>query len=233
MTWRLALVAEVLERLHDAGTEKSLPPAVDSHPCCERILARHEPPGECQPVCGLSLGQLRQKRWHRRRHLFLGLRVFPAMVPMRDPRIVGGPLRHHECPRALSLRILQPANLGNGLRQLRCRLEKPAKDQLLFGVTSLLGRHQQGCLYSSRVPSARRPLCIRHRKAEAAQRAGVVPLKPHRDLQRLPGWQWLGQHKHGCMGPALLAVGRPAARHLSVDRSRGPAFFASKGFSSK
>src|SRR5262245_31580135 len=49
MCGRLAQLAEVARRAHDAFAEMMLPDAIDHHPRGERILPRHQPLGQSAP----------------------------------------------------------------------------------------------------------------------------------------------------------------------------------------
>ena len=89
----LALRAEVLGRLHQAGPEVHLPEPVHGDAGGQGVAGVDEPPRERQPVGLDALGQRRQHCGHAGEHLFGGAVVGAAVQPVG--RLAHGPLFHH------------------------------------------------------------------------------------------------------------------------------------------
>ena len=223
------LVSEILERRHDAAAEEGLPLPVDRHPGGERMTSRHEPLGQRQPIGGSALRQAGEKRRHGRGDLLPGLCVFPAMAEECLPRVVGRALTENERRRPTAELRFESADLLHRLNKLRGGSEKPTPHSPAFRLGPLRGRLPQGRLFRCREPSGLGALRPRHREPEAAKRAGVMAFELHHTLDRRPGGDRLGKREHRCMGPPLIAIGAPPARHVAIEGERRGALAPGEG----
>ena len=93
---RVALVAEVLQRLDQAASKKRLPVAVHGDPGGERVFWGKQPPGECESVGRGVLWQRWKERGHGWWDLLFWLEVLAAVMPVGGPRMAGGPFLHYQ-----------------------------------------------------------------------------------------------------------------------------------------
>ena len=222
---RLALVAEVLERAHEAAAEEGLPLAVDRDARGERVLRGEEPAGERQAVGRGVFGQGREERRHGRRNLLLRAEVFAAMMAEGRTGMGFGALAHHEG--GLAARDLFPqvgerlgvdGQFGGGLEE--------ALAELGGVVRGGAGKHR---LDLGRVAGGRRLRVGGDRDAEVSQRTSVVLLEQH--LERPAGGEVgrLVEAEDRGVVLAEAAEDLPAAGHLAVERGGGVVLLAIRG----
>src|ERR1019366_2014228 len=96
MRRQVTLKTKVLGGPNDAASEKRLPITIHRHATCQWIRRGHEPFGQREPVLRRILRQWRQKGWHSRRHLFLGLKKFASMMDEGGTLLSGGAFLHHQ-----------------------------------------------------------------------------------------------------------------------------------------
>ena len=193
------------------------------------MLWGDEPLGQCESIGRSTLRQAGEKCGHGRSHLLTGLRVLATVPKEGLPRVVGRALLQNERRRPTAELRLEPANLLHRLGQFRSRGEKPAPQGGTFDLGSLSGRLPQGRFFRGREPAGRGAIGPRDREPEAAKRAGVMAFELHHTLDRRPGGHRLGEREHRRMGPPLIAIGAPPARHVAVEGERRGALAPGEG----
>ena len=107
MAGRIALRAEILGRLHQAGAEIHLPVAVDGHARGQRMLRAEQPLRHAQPVGRGVLGHGRKHGGDAGRHLLAVIAIVAATQNEGVARL--GHLRHHLRRHDIFLRLREPA----------------------------------------------------------------------------------------------------------------------------
>ena len=218
MIRRGPLQAKVIGCGNQPTTEKCGPVAIDHNTRREWVLWQTQPASKSQSVSGQIGGPGMQNFRRSAGHFFFRLQVFPAMVPMRGPRVFRRSLLHDQTGRNCRA-FLQGPDRANFFGQLRSiQQELISQHKLLLRRNAVFRQKQQ--LLDLRRVIARLHVGFGSRggKTKPSQRTGKVPAKRHGDRNLLPGGNRFLKSKHGDVTFALSIVNRPPGLNITINR---------------
>ena len=126
------LRTELVDRFHDAATEKGLPGAIDDDTGGERVVFANQPACEGEPVGWFTFRQLGEDRRNSGGHLFFSVEVVTAVMTTSRSRIVRRAFSHHHGGGRRGALVLERSERGSGLGHFLGRIGK-GNHHLLFG----------------------------------------------------------------------------------------------------